>query len=93
MKQTSIRDLLYEPPGPAARKRISILTLARAMAALVPLLDRARYPAVCRYRAAWIASIGLFLPVRPPGAFWERGLLTTLEAAVTGAGIALHWVF
>ena len=26
MKQTSIRDLLYEPPGPAARKRISVLT-------------------------------------------------------------------
>ena len=26
MKQTSIRDLLYEPPGPAAQKQIRVCT-------------------------------------------------------------------
>ena len=36
MKPTSIREMLYEPPGPAARKRISILTWL-AMTALVVL--------------------------------------------------------
>jgi glutamate transport system permease protein len=85
MKTTSIRKMLYEPPGPAARKRISILTWL-AMAALVVLtalvirqfavtgqLD-ARYWSLFARATTW--------------RFLGEGLLTTLEAAVTGAGIA-----
>ena len=42
MKQTSIRDLLYETPGPAARKKIRVWTgvALAAIAALIALIVR-----------------------------------------------------
>ena len=85
MKQTSVRELLYEPPGPAARKRIRIGTglAVAAIAALIVLVVRqfaitgqldARYWSFFARATTW--------------RFLGEGLLTTLEAAVTGAGIA-----
>ena len=85
MKQISIREMLYEPPGPAARKRISVLTwlALAALAALTALVIRqfavtgqldARYWSLFARATTW--------------RFLGEGLLTTLEAAVTGAGIA-----
>ena len=85
MKQTSIRDLLYEPPGPAARKRIHIGTglAAAAIAAMIALIVRQfaitgqltdRYWSFFAKATTW--------------RFLGEGLLTTLEAAVTGSAIA-----
>ena len=85
MKQPSVRDLLYEPPGPAARKRIRICTgLAIAgIAVLIALVVRqfavtgqlaGRYWSFFAKPTTWL--------------FLGQGLLTTLEAAVTGAAIA-----
>ena len=85
MKQPSVRDLLYEPPGPAARKRIRICTgLAIAgIAVLIALVVRqfavtgqlaGRYWSFFTKPTTWL--------------FLGQGLLTTLEAAVTGAAIA-----
>ena len=85
MKPTSIRELLYELPGPAARKRISILTWL-AMAALVVLTALAiRQFAVTGQLDARYWS---FFARATTWRFLGEGLLTTLEAAVTGAGIA-----
>ena len=85
MKPTSIRVLLYEPPGPAARKRISILTWL-AMAALVVLTALViRQFAVTGQLDARYWS---FFARATTWRFLGEGLLTTLEAAVTGAGIA-----
>ncbi len=85
MKQASIREMLYEPPGPAAQKRIRLLTwlVLAALAALIALVVRqfavtgqldARYWSFFARASTW--------------RFLGEGLLTTLEAAVTGAGIA-----
>ena len=85
MKPTSIREMLYEPPGPAARKRISILTWL-AMAALVVLTALViRQFAVTGQLDARYWS---FFARATTWRFLGEGLLTTLEAAVTGAGIA-----
>ena len=85
MKPTSIREMLYEPPGPAARKRISILTWL-AMAALVVLTALViRQFAVTGQLDARYWS---FFARATTWHFLGEGLLTTLEAAVTGAGIA-----
>ena len=85
MKTTSIREMLYEPPGPAARKRISILTWL-AMAALVVLTALViRQFAVTGQLDARYWS---FFARATTWRFLGEGLLTTLEAAVTGAGIA-----
>jgi glutamate transport system permease protein len=85
MKPTSIRELLYELPGPAARKWISILTWL-AMAALVVLTALViRQFAVTGQLDARYWS---FFARATTWRFLGEGLLTTLEAAVTGAGIA-----
>ena len=85
MKPTSIREMLYELPGPAARKRISILTWL-AMAALVVLTALViRQFAVTGQLDARYWS---FFARATTWRFLGEGLLTTLEAAVTGAGIA-----
>lgn len=85
MKPISIREMLYEPPGPAARKRISILTWL-AMAALVVLTALViRQFAVTGQLDARYWS---FFARATTWRFLGEGLLTTLEAAVTGAGIA-----
>ena len=85
MKTTSIREMLYEPPGPAARKRISILTWL-AMAALVVLtaLIIRQFAVTGQLDARYWSFFARATTWR----FLGEGLLTTLEAAVTGAGIA-----
>ncbi len=85
MKQTSIRELLYESPGPAARKRIRIGTgfAVAAIAALIALV--VRQFAVTGQLADRYWS---FFARATTWRFLGEGLLTTLEAAVTGAGIA-----
>ena len=85
MKQTSIRDLLYEPPGPAARKRISVLTwfALTAFAVLTALVIR-QFAVTGQLDARYWSFFARATTWR----FLGEGLLTTLEAAVTGAGIA-----
>ena len=85
MKQTSIRDLLYEPPGPAARKRISVLTwFALAAFAVLTALVIRQFAVTGQLDARYWSFFARATTWR----FLGQGLLTTLEAAVTGAGIA-----
>jgi glutamate transport system permease protein len=85
MKQTSIRDLLYEPPGPAARKRISVLTwFALAAFAVLTALVIRQFAVTGQLDARYWS----FFARATTWHFLGAGLLTTLEAAVTGAGIA-----
>ena len=85
MKQTSIRDLLYEPPGPAARKRISVLTwFALAAFAVLAALVIRQFAVTGQLDARYWSFFARATTWR----FLGEGLLTTLEAAVTGAGIA-----
>ena len=85
MKQTSIRDLLYEPPGPAARKRISVLTwFALAAYAVLAALVIRQFAVTGQLDARYWSFFARATTWR----FLGEGLLTTLEAAVTGAGIA-----
>lgn len=85
MKQTSIRDLLYEPPGPAARKRIHIGTglAAAAIAAMIALIVR-QFAVTGQLTDRYWS----FFAKATTWRFLGEGLLTTLEAAVTGAAIA-----
>ena len=85
MKQTSIRDLLYEPPGPAARKRIIVLTwFALAAFAVLAALVIRQFAVTGQLDARYWSFFARATTWR----FLGEGLLTTLEAAVTGAGIA-----
>ena len=85
MKQTSIREMLYEPPGPAARRRIRVLTWLAfaAIAALIALIVR-QFAVTGQLDARYWSFFARATTWR----FLGQGLLTTLEAAVTGAGIA-----
>ncbi|MBQ4434550.1 MAG: amino acid ABC transporter permease [Clostridia bacterium] len=85
MKQTSIRDLLYEPPGPAARKRIHIGTglAAAAIAAMIALIVR-QFAVTGQLTDRYWS----FFAKATTWRFLGEGLLTTLEAAVTGCAIA-----
>ena len=85
MKQTPIREMLYEPPGPTARKRIRICTglAAGAIAALIALVVRQFAVTGQLSERYWS-----FFAKATTWRFLGEGLLTTLEAAVTGAGIA-----
>ena len=85
MKQTSIRDLLYEPPGPAARKRIHIGTglAAAAIAAMIALIVR-QFAVTGQLTDRYWS----FFAKATTWRFLGEGLLTTLEAAVTGSAIA-----
>ena len=85
MKQISIREMLYEPPGPAARKRISVLTwlALAALAALTALVIR-QFAVTGQLDARYWSFFARATTWR----FLGEVLLTTLEAAVTGAGIA-----
>ena len=90
MKQTSIRDVLYESPGPEARKRICVFTwlAVAAIAALVAI--------VVRQFAATGQLAGRYWSFFAKATTWRflgQGLLTTLEAAVTGAVIAFSMGF
>ena len=85
MKQTSIRDLLYEPPGPAAQKRIRVCTgiAVGAIAALVVIIIR-QFAVTGQLEGRYWSFFARVTTWR----FLGEGLLTTLEAAVTGAAIA-----
>jgi glutamate transport system permease protein len=83
MKQTSIREMLYEPPGPAARRRIRVLTwlALAAIAALIALI--VRQFAITGQLADRYWS---FFARATTWTFLGKGLLGTLEAAIM-AGI------
>ena len=85
MKQTSIRDLLYETPGPAARKKIRVWTgvALAAIAALITLIVRQFAETGQLAERYWS-----FFAKATTWRFLGQGLLTTLEAALTGAAIA-----
>lgn len=85
MKPTSIREMLYEPLGPAARKRISVLTwFALAAFAVLTALVIRQFAVTGQLDARYWSFFARATTWR----FLGEGLLTTLEAAVTGAGIA-----
>jgi len=85
MKPISIREMLYEPPGPAARKRISILTwLAMVVLVVLTALVIRQFVVTGQLDARYWSFFARATTWR----FLGEGLLTTLVAAVTGAGIA-----
>ena len=85
MKNTSIRDILYEPPGPRARRRITLLTVAALLliAGLVFLIIR-QFADTGQLDARYWAFFGRATTWR----FLGEGLLSTVEAAVAGALIS-----
>lgn len=85
MTRTSIRDLLYEAPGPKARKRIRFFT-ALALLLLAGLLAAVirQFAITGQFAAKYWAFFARWTTWR----FLGEGLLTTLEAALTGSLIA-----
>ena len=85
MKQTPIRDLLFESPGPAAQKRIRICTgvAAAVIAALIAAVIR-QFAVTGQLSDRYWS----FFAKATTWRFLGQGLLTTLEAAITGAAIA-----
>ncbi len=85
MTRTSIRDMLYEAPGPKARKLIRLFTVL-ALLLLTGLLALViRQFAVTGQLADRYWS---FFVRATTWRFLGEGLLTTLEAALTGSAIA-----
>ena len=82
--------MLYEPPGPAARKRIRVCTAIAllALAALLALVIR-QFADTGQLSDRYWSFFGKASTWR----FLGQGLLTTLEAAVTGALIAFSLGF
>lgn len=85
MKNPSIRDILYEPPGPKARRRIGITTAAALLliAGLIYLIIR-QFAENGQLDARYWSFFGRATTWR----FLGEGLLSTVEAALTGALIA-----
>ena len=85
MRKPSIRDILYEPPGPRAQRRIRITTAAALLliAGLVFLIIR-QFAETGQLNARYWAFFGRGTTWR----FLGEGLLSTVEAAVTGALIS-----
>lgn len=85
MSAPSIRELLYEPPGPRAHGRIRLLTAISlaALAALLALMLR-QFAVTGQFAAKY----WFFFARATTWRFLGRGLLTTLRAALTGALIA-----
>lgn len=85
MTRTSIRDMLYEAPGPKAQKRIRLFT------ALALLLLAALLAVIIRQFAVtgqFAEKYWSFFTKLTTWRFLGEGLLTTLEAALTGSLIA-----
>ena len=85
MKEISIRDRLYEAPGPRTRRRVAILTVV----ALIGL----GYLVYFVLHQFWLtgqleARHWDFFLKWTTWRFLGQGLLTTLEAALTGSAIA-----
>ena len=85
MSAPSIRDMLYEPPGPRARRRIRLFTAISlaALAALLALMLR-QFAVTGQFTAKY----WFFFARATTWRFLGQGLLTTLRAALTGALIA-----
>ena len=85
MKDGSIRDILYEAPGPKAKRRIALAT-AGALLCLAALL----YAVVRQFYVTGQLSgrYWAFFGRTSTWRFLGQGLLTTVEAAVTGALIS-----
>ena len=85
MKAPSIRDMLYEAPGPKARRRIRVVTAVSLLALAVLLALMLRQFAVT---GQFDARYWFFFGKATTWRFLGKGLLTTLKAALTGALIA-----
>ena len=85
MTRVSIREMLYEPPGPRTRTRIRILTLLAVLllAALLALVIR-QFAVTGQFAEKYWSFFARITTWR----FLGEGLLTTLEAALTGSAIA-----
>ncbi len=85
MMKGNIRDYLYETPGPRARKRIRIATgiAVLGLLALLGLIVR-QFAVTGQFDARYWSFFAKWTTWR----FLGEGLLTTLEAALTGSAIA-----
>ena len=85
MTRVSIRDMLYEAPGPKARKRIRFFTVLALLllAALLAVIIR-QFSVTGQFAEKYWSFFAKFTTWR----FLGEGLLTTLEAALTGSAIA-----
>ncbi len=85
MMKGNIRDYLYESPGPRARKRIRIATgiAVLGLLALLGLIVR-QFAVTGQFDARYWSFFAKWTTWR----FLGEGLLTTLEAALTGSAIA-----
>ncbi len=84
-KTPSIRDMLYEEPGPKTKKQIRVITLFAILllAALLAVVIRQFY-ITGQFAPRYWYFFGRWTTWR----FLGQGLLVTLEAAVTGSIIA-----
>ena len=85
MRTGNIRDYLYEAPGPHTRKRIRIFTgiAALGLLALLGLIIR-QFSETGQFSAKYWSFFTKWTTWR----FLGEGLLTTLEAALTGSAIS-----
>ncbi|MDE7428689.1 MAG: hypothetical protein K2N00_05375, partial [Lachnospiraceae bacterium] len=76
---TSIRDVIYEPPGPKTRKWITIFTMVSlaAIAALIAVIIRQFY-----ITGQLDAKYWLFFTKYSTWKFLGKGLAGTLKAAI-----------
>ena len=85
MRTGNIRDYLYEAPGPHTRKRIRIFTgiAILGLLALLGLIIR-QFSETGQFNAKYWSYFAKWTTWR----FLGEGLLTTLEAALTGSAIS-----
>lgn len=85
MTRTSIRDMLYEAPGPKAQRRIRLFTVLALLllAAFLAVIIR-QFAVTGQFAEKYWAFFTKLTTWR----FLGEGLLTTLEAALTGSLIA-----
>ena len=85
MTRNSIRDFLYEEPGPKTKKKIAAVTvLALAALAFLVYLVVSRFVETGQLSARYWDFFGRITTWR----FLGEGLLTTLEAALAGSAIS-----
>ena len=85
MKTGNIRDYLYESPGPHTRKRIRIITGIALLGLLILLgLVVRQFSVTGQFDAKYWSFFTKWTTWR----FLGQGLLTTLEAALTGSAIS-----
>lgn len=85
MKTNSIRDMLYEEPGPKTRRQIRIFTvLALVLLAVLTAVVIRQFSVTGQFNSRYWYFFGKMTTWR----FLGEGLLTTIKAALTGAVIA-----